>query len=555
MLKGITPIESKTIRLVNEKLNFDDINDIERVINYLEEKNKCTSEGAREYLSALKSFKEDGLRQKSCIYCGEALSSDERLVCEKCFEKMDNDEEDIIAEELLKEELAAENEELSMESETLDSNENADLNENEDSDEGGNSPANAAFDEDENVDESEDENDDIDENEASDKDDNLYEPEDLDEIVDLKDKDVPKEVRKKKSEERKPLTFKDVKNAINSWFMGIVNRITGWIKFHSTILILIGIGVAVVGLITGISIFFFLRSRTTPENVVRKYRGYIKEQGYILSKEPERTADTDVYSIGPSNENLMIFRDMDGNFTGAGLLLGGSDNMSRTRQVILMSCLNESIFKNMDYTGALNVVNQISEKKGVFNYLGYECVLVIGDTSTTYYVIDETKMDESVLWDLKAQEYGNGLNEAKGNKAEAEVAKKAIDKGVDGIYFLGEGYENCNTIFGEPDSILAENTLYYKSAGVSVIYDKATGRVLYIDEDGTGTLGGISISGVYIGNSEARLIDCMKKLNVPLEYEDGGTVKAYIAYGGNKIEVTFTLIDGVVALMSAEIVG
>lgn len=88
---------------------------------------------------------------------------------------------------------------------------------------------------------------------------------------------------------------------------------------------------------------------------------------------------------------------------------------------------------------------------------------------------------------------------------------------VDGFDLLGKKYEDVELSLGTPEDVIDASTKYFAASGISLIIDSSTGRVIYIDNDGSGDGSTIvPIFGVYPGlkGDNARAIFTGKGIDV-----------------------------------------
>jgi len=78
-------------------------------------------------------------------------------------------------------------------------------------------------------------------------------------------------------------------------------------------------------------------------------------------------------------------------------------------------------------------------------------------------------------------------NRTEGSSEKAQAGDNSTLSGsFDGFDFLGASFGDLQAVLGSSEQVLDENTRYFSSCGVSVIYDPDSGAVTYIDNDGTG---------------------------------------------------------------------
>lgn len=65
---------------------------------------------------------------------------------------------------------------------------------------------------------------------------------------------------------------------------------------------------------------------------------------------------------------------------------------------------------------------------------------------------------------------------------------------------IGKNYEEAEKLLGESVSIISDNTRYYEQYGVSVVYDKNTNLIIYVDidtENGPENVGEYCVNGIF----------------------------------------------------------
>ena len=76
---------------------------------------------------------------------------------------------------------------------------------------------------------------------------------------------------------------------------------------------------------------------------------------------------------------------------------------------------------------------------------------------------------------------------------------------TDGFELLGRRYTEVDDGYGSFEQLLSDNTLFYPECGVSIVFDKDTGNIFYMENDGTGKLSSsVPILGIVPGDSTVK---------------------------------------------------
>lgn len=122
---------------------------------------------------------------------------------------------------------------------------------------------------------------------------------------------------------------------------------------------------------------------------------------------------------------------------------------------------------------------------------------------------------------------------------------------LDGIDFVGQSKAITDSIFGQSTPLLTENSVYYPSSGVSVVYEAGTDAITYIDCDNKGTVGAIEIMGINVGWTREKLTSYLNNMGYEGDIDGMSTVTLRTEYNENNIEVYVVLEDDIVTLVCA----
>ena len=87
-LEELTVAEIKSIDLITQKIKYNDVDDINRVCEYLDNKNRLSTNAGRAYLDALRRMCTGKEEVTECIYCDNTLDENEHIICTDCLRKM-----------------------------------------------------------------------------------------------------------------------------------------------------------------------------------------------------------------------------------------------------------------------------------------------------------------------------------------------------------------------------------------------------------------------------------------------------------------------------------
>lgn len=326
----------------------------------------------------------------------------------------------------------------------------------------------------------------------------------------------------------------DVADAVGALFTYLSRRVKDpkfWIR----------VGIAATLIIAAIvGIFLIRRANDIPGKVARVFAKEIETQGYFVGSCEEPEEGCLVYDILPSYDSLIIFKDEKNKFKGAALNMKGSDDVSRSRQAIMISRLNMAVYDDLDESNAIELVSLVSRNKGFLDFRDYQLVLILNDDEAMYYIQRDDSVNGTAMEYMQNQATDKIAAEAKGDATDVSD--------IDGIALVASDYSVCNEYFGEGRQILAENTLYYDTVGVSILYD-ANDRITYIDCDGSGSDGGIVFGGMTVGQTKEEITDVLNAQNAGFT-DDGDTLSADLCYNNINMRLAVSFKDDKAALIS-----
>ena len=283
------------------------------------------------------------------------------------------------------------------------------------------------------------------------------------------------------------------------------------------------------------------------KKVARAFSKNIKEFDYTLQGAETEDEDYKGYRISPSGDELYIFTE-GRKFAGASLNLMGNDSISRERQALLISCLLMSVYKDIDYDSALELTGKISEQGGIMNFDGYESLLVLDESRSLYFIVNEEMMNEDMLSMLNMAESENAMNSETdhlgnsrltdaANENDTSVTNIESADGLEMITVLGTPFESFEETFGPSETLLSDTTRYYSKIGVSVMYDEDSGNIIYIDIDGNGENSSPLLVGIAPGMERDSVESLLLSEGITLDMADEEDGYAYISYGGLNLEL------------------
>lgn len=299
-----------------------------------------------------------------------------------------------------------------------------------------------------------------------------------------------------------------------------------WISFGACVFAVLGV---MIGLLIAAK-----SAEITQTKVARKFGQNIKTHGYALINKTEAEENCITYDISPAGDSFVVFGDEEGDFICAAVSANGSDEVSKQRQITLMSDLNKAVFKKMTDEESVNLISQVATAEGVIVRDGYQCILVMTENNIIYYIFDENSLNK----------IPDAMNEIESDEDDGNIVFS------DGLEVIGLPYNLCDATFGESEIVISANTLYYVNRGVTIVYDINSGLVSYIDCDGTGTEGNLKIAGISIGDSEQDVKEYLNNQGIPADIVNG-ELSVGIRYNEQNIELSVSIIDGKVVYISA----
>lgn len=259
----------------------------------------------------------------------------------------------------------------------------------------------------------------------------------------------------------------------------------------------------------------------------KKYDENLKEYGYSIGDCTIGEDGSLVYELLPQSDALIVYPDDNNKVDSISLVMSGSDEASQIQQMMLISLLNVTIYKDTDVSVMMDLLQEMIESGGEYTYRGYNWNLIPTEEATYYFLSSD---------DGRIEDKGSYSNEA---------PKEDITDLLDGDYLSTEAR------FGESTAIIAENTRYYPTSGVSAVYDLDTYEIIYIDEDGTGNDGiQYGIFGVYCGMTKEEVANALRNINLGTS-EESEDVWVYVSTkDGGKREFAIEFENDKVVLIS-----
>lgn len=256
----------------------------------------------------------------------------------------------------------------------------------------------------------------------------------------------------------------------------------------------IGVLITVIALLIGI-----LWTRSLADKPIQKadisdisklYEANIGEYGYAIGDCSIAEDKSIVYEILPQHDAFIIYPDEQNKLEGASLVLAGDDEESKVRQMLLISVLNMTIYNDEDSSAMMDRISDMLSAGGEYQYRGYKWNMVPVSGNTYYFVV----RDEG---DLK----------------EDTFISSSTDNDL--TFLMGLDFSVAEQILGESVPIISENTRYFEKSGISIVYDNSSGKIIYIDQDGTGTDGiKYGLYAVFIGMSKKQVGEVFSELGL-----------------------------------------
>lgn len=295
------------------------------------------------------------------------------------------------------------------------------------------------------------------------------------------------------------------------------------------------IGIVVTLLTVAIAIGIYIKSRMPSAEqtiLMGRFEENIRPYGYSVSQGTLTQNGSTVYQILPNGDICTVFAGEDGAISGVGLAMPGSGEEAKVRQLLLISLLNMSIYKDMDINKTTELLEQMLASDGRYSYAGYNWTLMTNSGSTYFFIMEEGQGEE-----------------------ENQVMSTVNAPKKDITYLLGGKFDVAQAFLGESVQIISDNTRYFSDSGVSVVYSRDNNDVIYIDCDGTGTDGNIyKICELYCGMKRDDVREALSEQGLSAEEgdevwtvdrtENGKKTELAITFDNEKaIVVSYTIIN------------
>ena len=289
---------------------------------------------------------------------------------------------------------------------------------------------------------------------------------------------------------------------------------------------------AVIGII---SFSYSRRPERVTENILNDFNSALMLQGMKFGEGGIGEDGAAVYEILPQKDLFLVYADEKGYLEAMVIIMSGDDSVSNARHMLLMTLLNMAMNEGMTGEEATEHIQNMVGAGGEYHYGDYEWLLVPAEGMSYYFVMKE---------DLDSEDAG-------------AITASSVSKGGNEISnLLGGDYEVAKTMLGESVEIIAENTRYFEGSGISLIYSKDTGEVLYIDEDGTGSDGKVySICGISVGMSREQALVLLKQYGYAAGNGTSDVLTVSMETDGKKRELSVTIVNGVVGVVSYAIIN
>jgi len=120
-------------------------------------------------------------------------------------------------------------------------------------------------------------------------------------------------------------------------------------------------------------------------------------------------------------------------------------------------------------------------------------------------------------------------------------------------YLLGNDFAKAEELLGESVPIISENTRYYKTSGVSVVYDDDTGLINYVDierGDDSEYADRYCISRLYCGMSREDAFEVFGGLGLDKDNYDSDVWAVISGESGNRQELSVQFEKGIVKVVT-----
>lgn len=151
------------------------------------------------------------------------------------------------------------------------------------------------------------------------------------------------------------------------------------------------------------------------------------------------------------------------------------------------------------------------------------------------------------------------------NMADNEPDMSPLAEDTKSSYILQDGYELLGCIYTEVDDeygdyeeMLSENARYYPECGVSLLFNEETGRIIYIENDGSGTgMNKVPILGILPGDSTVKMIKTLSDNGLePAAINDDNFICQFGSYANPDItyELSVTSNEGIINLICIRVI-
>lgn len=271
------------------------------------------------------------------------------------------------------------------------------------------------------------------------------------------------------------------------------------------------------------------------ERILNRFNSGLNQQGMELGHQGLGEDGATVYEILPQKDLLLIYTDEKGNLEATALIMSGNDSTLNAEHIMLMQMLNMSMDEEMSPEEAYDHIQNMIGVGGEYHYEDYEWLFVPTEDSAYFFVMKE---------DLNQDEIGKITNTS------VAVDSNEISN------LLGGDYKVAETLLGESVQIIAENTRYYEGPGISLIYSKDTGEVLYIDLDGSGVdEKTYSICGICFGMTKEQALTVLKSYGYAAGNGTSDVYTVSMNVDDEKRELSVTIRNDVVVMVSYSVVN
>lgn len=278
--------------------------------------------------------------------------------------------------------------------------------------------------------------------------------------------------------------------------------------------------------------------QSTPEDAkckesqfVTAYADHLTKQGFYLGDGQPYEQNSTLYPIltreeQKANNSLITFYNENQELEGAALQMNGIDDESRVRQLNLMSFAAVTLYENLTMETAGKLIEQMLNQNGQLDYDGYKWVMTADYTGATFLMIDETLAE---------------LPDESSEISEASITVKEDDSEL--LNLLGSSFDEAEKLLGVSEAVVTDNTRYFQNACVSLIYEKESGNIIYIDCDGSGEQS-YTICGIKYGDLKEDVLKILADAGMqkPTSQTEDEVVYSF-ARDGQNIELSITFLE------------